>query len=172
MQWATAEAGDWAELDVRPGKSAWAQTPARPEPRGGERLDARGGWVVAVSVQGVVFEGFDHYSVGAVGADGVNVWVWNDDPEEWPPGTRYAEHWRFLPPALDDNGALNTRQRVVRYLEPDAPAGLRVPARTAEGPVEVLPWSAFKPPTDARHGIWLASIDPYRAARRPVNWRE
>ena len=125
-------------------------------------------------VQGVRFNGADHYAVERVtiGLEaGIKVTVWNDDPDDWPVGERHARVWTFLPLAADPNlgGAINTRQSQVLYAEGERFS--RIPPQNTT----VLPWVDFIPPAAAitRHGVQLtnAKYAEHMAAQAEWGWR-
>ena len=167
VQWTKLNPEDWVELDVRntgPFRKAWENLPAKPLPAGGEAIDNALGWVFDINVQGIHFGGSDHYAVEPT-AGGVRVTTWNDDSEDYPPGTRFATRWDLLDPALDPAvGQVNTRQTRTMWHEDQT----RFP--------DALPWSQFVPPPAAvtRHGIWLpeALMNQHLAARQSHGWRE
>ncbi len=60
VQWTTKTAQDWTEINAE----FWENTPERADPTGiNGQLDDATGWVHAICVQGVTFNGYDHYSV-------------------------------------------------------------------------------------------------------------
>lgn len=181
VQWTKANPEDWVELDIRDTpqlRRAWERLSSKPEPQGGEAIDNNPGWIFDINVQGVLFAGHDHYSVGLITSPefGIRVTVWNDDPEDYPPGERYAQVFEFFEPAPDPRygGQVNTRQRLTVYDE-------RIPSpwegtKTSMGPVTVRPWSEFVPPSNAltRHGIWVddSLLDQHKAVRSSRGWRD
>lgn len=91
--------------------------PTQGNPTGWKQVDSSG-WAGlssfichALCVQGVVIDGFDHYSVEPVEAGIVKVIVWNDDEDDWPVGQRWAREicFRHLAPDPDPRfgGAFN-----------------------------------------------------------------
>ena len=148
---------DWRQIEPL----EWGLLPKRPVPATGELggQNNQDGWVSELNVQGVHFNGFDHYAVEAVfiGAEeGVKVTAWNDDPDDWPVGERQARVWTFLPLAPDPTlgFAINTRQSQLVYAEGERFTQLEanVPQNTS-----VRPWAEFVPPAESitRHGVWL-----------------
>lgn len=186
MQWSLATPRDWVQFDLgASGASAraWRNLPKKAAPVGGEVIDEQPGWLYDLCIDGVMLGGYDHYSAAPVtvdGAAGVDVTLWNDDPEDWPAGTRHALVWRFLPPAPDPRfgGRLNTRQWLTYFIEPNAPQADRVgEGETSGGPIAWRSWTEFvAPPANLTvHGVWLPSEleQQHLAARRPlVSWRE
>ena len=132
--------------------------------------DNQPGWVFDLNIQGVCFTG-DHYAVENLddGSAGVRVTVWNDDPDDWPPGTRHAHVWEFfkLQPDPENGGAYNTVQKRTTYAEAQA--------RFANW-AGVRPWSEFVPPPEAvtRHGVWVEDekATELQAAAEHHGWRE
>ena len=176
VQWTKLNPEDWVELDVRntgPFRKAWENLPAKPLPVGGESIDNAPGWITCLNVQGIEFTGADHYAVEPL-VDGLRVTMWDDDPVDFPPGTRSARAWELRAPAADARfgGQLNTRQSLTVYDEatPSRWEGVT----TTDGPVVVRPWSEFVPPATARHGIWIDEplLDAHRAIRTSHDWRE
>ena len=176
VQWTLAAPGDWVAIDMTRDPH-WRTLPKKPEPVGGEVIDQSPGWVMALNIQGVIFGGYDHYSVRYSDVDGALIATgWNDDPVDWPPGTREAYEWTFLPPAPDARlaGRFNTVQtcRVFTEQFPHAWEG----SNSSGGPNLVLPWSSFTPPQAnmTRHGIWVSDtlLMEHFAARTPHGWRE
>lgn len=170
IQWATATPGDWKEVD----SVDYAKAPVADVPRGAEAVGDSPGWVHALNVQGVTFHGYDHYAVIPRADDGVDVIVWNDDPEDWL-GDRHAAIWSFRPLAPDPKfgGALNTRQTLTVFVEsPDRGR----PWINVENCLGVRPFSEFAAPSPARtrHGIWVADAqnEKLNASRRETSWRE
>lgn len=167
FQWTLRNPTDWREID----SSAFAALPRRAEPNPGQTGDnnTQLGWLHALNVQGILFAGCDHYHVSEAG-EAVVVTVWNDDPVDFPPGTRHARVWTFLPPAPDPlfGGQVNTRQSQVVHTENQL-AFLPAAQNTT-----VLPWAVFAPPANPIHGIWVsdAKEDEHRAVRSARGWRE
>lgn len=168
VQWTLKSPSNWALLD----SAAWAGLPKLPEPATGKTGDnnVKPGWVFDLNVQGVRFSGNDHYAVEDAGGGAVRVTVWNDDPDDWPEGTKYARVWTLLPLAPDAKlgGAINTRQSQVIYAQDAA----KFPA--------ALPWEDFLPVRDAilaagleRHGIWVSDTksQEHVAAQESWGWR-
>ena len=176
LQWARLDATDWIPLDLEIVPTAWRNLPTRPEPAPGQLGGTNNvlGWINNLMVQGVRFNGADHYAVEqvTVGLElGVRVTVWNDDPDDWPVGQRHARVWTFLPLTADPNlgGAINTRQTQILYAEGER--FLRIPPQNTT----VLPWVSFIPPdtTITRHGVLLtdAKYAEHLAAQTEWGWR-
>lgn len=77
VQWAARNPQDWIEID----SSLWATLPSRAEPTPGQLGGSNNqlGWINGLMVQGVVFNGADHYAVEdvVIGLDaGVRVTSW------------------------------------------------------------------------------------------------
>lgn len=146
VQWTRALPQDWEEVE----HTDWPRLPNMP--------------VHALNVQGVIFEGYDHYSVGAV-VGGCTVTVWNDDPEGDPP-----MRWVFYHPAPDITlgGRVNTRQ----VLETFSPAHPLARETTSGGKVRVR--SRFVPPANPRHGQWVSDDlhERHRSSRALRSWEE
>ncbi len=170
VQWTNSEAADWQEID----DAGWEALATKPEPVGGESLDSDPGWVNAVCVQGVEFQGYDHY---AVWHEGGSCWVavWNDDPNDWIPWTLHGQVWRFGEVKQDRRIGMrwNTDQERVFYAERDFPSRqILVNAGQA-----VRPWSEFSVPPRAlvKHGIQVESMllfGQHDEARRELSWHE
>lgn len=171
IQWTLSTPGDWQEID----SSQWKSQPKKPLPTGGEAVDGATGWVTALNIQGIIFEGYDHYAVEDV-PDGVQVTVWNDDPLDQPPKEFTAMVWAILTPAPDPEVGMNmnTRQSHVIYAGPKAHQRVRDLGRVQGRTLDT--WSNFMPPPDGntRHGIWLVDslfVDHVRS-RSEHGWRE
>ena len=165
VQWTLKMPENWAVLD----SSAWANLPKLPEPARGRIGDnnTRLGWVFDLNVQGLRFSGNDHYVVEDAGGGAVRVTVWNDDPDDWPEGTKYARVWTLLPLTPDDNlgGAINTKQSQIIYAQDAA----KFPS--------ALPWEDFFPIRDAilaaeleRHGIWVSDVKSEQHVAAQESW--
>lgn len=168
IQWTLNNPAGWVEIDVRssgPLRKAWENLPAKPVPVGGEVIDNVPGWIFDINCQGIHFGGSDHYAIEPV-SGGLRITTWNDDPEDYPVGTRTATRWTLLDPAFDSVvNQVNTRQSrefwaddLVRW--PDA-----------------LPYAEFVPPAAAitRHGIWVTDekAQEHLVVRGPSrSWRD
>lgn len=174
VQWTKLNPEGWVELDLRDTPSlrkVWERLPKKPVPTGTETLDNSEGWIFDINVQGIHFGGSDHYAVDflndpALGF-GLKITTWNDDPEDWPVGTRIATEWTLFDPAPDPafGGAVNTRQ-FRRFWADDL---VRFP--------NALPYATFIAPADAitRHGIWVSDqkLQEHMTVRGPARgWRE
>jgi len=168
VQWTLKSPDNWVLLD----SSAWASLAKLPEPAKGKTGDnnVKPGWVFDLNAQGVRFSGNDHYAVEDLGGGSIRVTVWNDDPDDWPEGTKYARVWTLLPLAPDDElgGAINTKQTQIIYAQD-----------TAKFP-SALPWEDFLLIRDAilasgleRHGIWVSDrkSEEHVAAQESWSWR-
>jgi len=172
IQWTRANPTDWETLDMT-SNTQWRQLPSKPEPVGGEVIDDDAGWVYGLNVQGIGFDGYDHYSVQMHGA-GLDVTIWNDDPVDHT-GEFRALVWTLLLPTLDPRyGQVNTRQALTVYDEVSPSPWIG--QTTSMGPVTVLPWADFNPPQAnmTRHGIWVSDTlaDLHKGARALHGWRE
>lgn len=146
VQWTSDPPRDWEEIDHK----QWRGLPE----------DA----VHALNVQGVIFEGYDHYAVGSV-TGGCTVTVWNDESDADPP-----MRWTFYDPAPDPalGGAMNTRQQLDVFTAEHPLAE----SRTSVGRPRVR--SAFRAPRDARHGRQVTDQlhDDHQASRSVRGWEE
>lgn len=169
IQWARRNPQDWETVD----HLGWALLPDRGIPTAVHNGNQRG-WVQAVCVQGVLFEHWDHYAVGAVlvGTEaGLVVAVWNDDPDDW--SEPYGQRWTFLDPAPDPalGGAINTRQTVGVY-GPDEWTQAWIPVSNAS----THRWAEWPdPPAAVRHGVWVTdgaytAAQTTRSRRRWEEW--
>jgi hypothetical protein len=131
----------------------------------------------ALCVQGVVFEGADHYAVERVGR-GCRIAVWHNDPTDWPVGSRWAREVLFDPlgPSVDPRlgGAVTTHQATIIYAEdgvkPLIEAAYAGVARTA-----VRAWTDFDPTRyHSRPGRWMSNdlFEAHQRARALHTWRE
>ena len=169
-QWTRANPRDWQEID----SSLWADLPKSPEPTGGETLtdDEGEAWIFRINVQGLEFTA-DHYAVEHIDETSCRVTIWNDDPEDYPEGERFARIWTFRNLAPDDRfgGAINTNQTQEIFADED------VGARIALAPgITYRPYTEFVLPPEGtiRHGIWVdaAANVAHDSARSPHNWHE
>ena len=130
----------------------------------------------ALCVQGVIFEGPDHYSIRDVSPGVTEVIVWHDDPTDWPQGMRWARKvtFRHLAPDLAMGGAINTHQTQIIYAE----AGLMPIFRAAhmgDPKVKLRLWAQLdKTLLPALSGIWVADElhETHQAVRSIQGWRE
>ncbi|MEE8466050.1 MAG: hypothetical protein V3S68_06185, partial [Dehalococcoidia bacterium] len=174
VQWMLKTPTDWIEID----SSQWASLPELKEPTGNQTGDnnTKPGWIHDLCIQGLSFGGFDHHALEDLndGSGGVKVTAWNDDPDDYPDGEKYASLWTILPLAAnpDFGGAINTRQSQVVYGQANVLARLGLPAINAVH----RPWSEFVPPPESvtRHGIWVSDslFDAHVSALTPRGWRE
>ncbi len=151
VQWTTKTAQDWTEINAE----FWENTPERADPTGSnEQLDDATGWVHAICVQGVTFNGYDHYSIEQLEDGSVEVICWSDDLNTTP--DRVASEWLFLPFQPNVYGAWDTHQIVRRFAEGDSLSRLQQlgVVKTSGGDIEVLPWREFVQPEskNTRHG--------------------
>lgn len=169
IQWATNSPADWLEID----SSNWAGLPKKADPRGGEILNGKPGWINRVCVQGVEFTA-DHYAVEDLPGSGCIVYAWSDDPEDYTEGYKNAKVYQFLYLDYDPNmnGAINTRQTVTFYPQ----SNVRALMPTSFHGAQVKPWSDFVKPDESitRHGIWLPSdlYTRHENIRSKRGWRE
>lgn len=170
LQWTKANPEDWVQFDLRDTpqtRRAWERLASKPEPQGGEIIDDNPGWIFDVNIQGIHFGGSDHYAVELVTVPefGLRIYTWNDDPVDYPIGTRTATIWTLFEPAFDQSvGQVNTRQIREFFADdlvifPDA-----------------RPYSEFviPPVSITRHGIWVTQelLDQHLSVRGHHGWRE
>lgn len=185
LQWTKAHPEDFLEVDVRPTgqfRRAWERLAAKALPTGGETIDDNPGWICGLNIQGVWIGGFDHYAGEPIDDPtygwGIRIYMWNDDPTDWPVGTRNARIWEFYDPASDPrlDGVTNTRQFLKVYDERPEEIARYQNVETSGGPVEVHPYSDFVVPTTTitRHGIWMSDQlwNEHRNVRSNHGWRE
>jgi len=169
VQWAKATPEDWIAVDVR-NTAVVRNLPKRPVPMGTETLDNGAGWLCGLNVQGIDFSGYDHTAVEFLAGDVLRITGWQDDPDDWLPGTRYATEWTLSPPAPDPalGGRVNTVQTRRVWAEAES--------TTWFGGSPVLPWAEFAPPPTnlTIHGIWMPEdlFRAHAARRTPHGWRE
>src|SRR5262245_24481811 len=170
LQWALAVPADWESIDVVvSGNTAWRRLAKLALPDAGSVITQTKGWINAVNCQGILMSGYDHYAVEPVNDPqwgvGLRFSLWQDDPDDFPVGERWATVWELFDPAPDPayGGSVNTRQRRLMYSEFDNPG------KTHE-------WQNFTKPADAvtRHGIWMTDqlFTAHRNAESPHGWRE
>lgn len=124
-------------------------------------------------VQGVDFDGADHYAVREL-ARAVEVVLWYDDPTDWPAGSRWARVTTIpeLAPDAALGGAINTAHRTTIFADDVA---LFTAAYSGNPTVTVRPWADFVEPTEKhQHGRWVddAAHAAHLAARALHGWRE
>lgn len=168
IQWATATAQDWFEYDIKNNGHA-RSLPRKAKPVGGEAIDNEPGWISAINVQGVIFDGFDH--LGLEMFNGVlTVTAWCDDADDMPEDAFFGQVWTFQDLAPDPRigGRLNTRQSLETYARHGSNAAAQgVPHKS----FELLP----KPPaSQTLHGVWLdnARFQRHLDVRSERGWRE
>jgi len=191
LQWTKAHPEDWLEVDVRPTgpfRRAWERLAAKALPTGGETIDDNPGWVFGLNIQGVEIGGFDHYAgepfTDENGNGAIRVWGWNDDPVDWPVGTRQGYIWEFregwATASFDVPGGVVTHegpnQRLTVYLENPADIARWTGANYGVALVDVHPWTDFVVPDTAitRHGIWVSDdlFRQHKAIRAMRGWDE
>jgi len=157
--------------------------PTQGNPTGWNQVDSSG-WAGlssftchALCVQGVVIDGFDHYSVEPVEAGVVKVIVWNDDLDDWPVGQRWAREICFRHLAVDPDprfgGALNTCQTHVIYAEAAIRPTLEA-AYAGNSKVEFKDWSEFDPNrSNPMEGQWVTDAQhaAYQKKQTVHGWR-
>jgi len=157
--------------------------PTRGNPTGWNQVDSSG-WAGlgsftchALCVQGLVIDGADHYSVEPVEPGVVKVVVWCDDPDDWPPGQRWAREicFRHLAPEADPRfgGALNTCQTHVLYAETGIKPALEA-AYAGNPKVEIKNWSDFDPNrSNPMEGQWVSDAQHAAHQRKQTvqGWR-
>lgn len=147
IQFTQAVPQDWEEHD----HTEWQALPNLP--------------IHAINVQGVVFEGYDHYVIGDT-EGGCTVTVWNDRDAFEPP-----MRWTFLPLFRDPRfgGRLNTQQWVDVY--GDHPL---VGAAATGGAVRAHPRGDFIAGAGARHGVQVpdALHAAHQLSRTVRGWKE
>lgn len=166
LQWAMAVPQDWAAVDVTRDQQI-RNAAKKAEPVGGEVLDNTPGWLIGANCQGITFNGYDHVAVQTLAGNGLKFTCWQDDPVDFPPGTRYAVRWDLMPPTFDVSiNGINTVQQRTLWAEANAGPGL-------EG---ALPWSQFVlPPANMTfHGIWVTDqqFQDHLNIRSFHGWRE
>lgn len=168
IQWATATASDWVEYNFT-SISQIRAVPKKPVPSDASTLDNAPGWISAVNIQGIEFTGYDHIGF-ALSGGALVVTCWNDDPEDFPVGTRWGQVWALQPPAPDPafGGQVNTRQSVIWYGEAQSDPAL--------AGVPVLPYAQMVKPhqNNTIHGVWMSDGQwaALEGARSQRGWRE
>jgi hypothetical protein len=185
LQWALAVPEGWQSWDVT-SNTLIRNAAKKAEPVGGEVLDQTPGWLVAANIQGVGVSGYDHVGLehakvgtGPSAQDRLTLTCWNDDPDDWPVGERWAQVWTFLPPAPDPafDGATNTRQTITRYADAGGEIATKWDALKAEIPTfNYQPFTSLPMP-DSRnvfHGIWVDQVtwDAHVALQSRHEWME
>lgn len=169
IQWATSTATDWVAYDITRAADVRA-LPKKPSPTDSSVLDGQPGWIAAVNIQGIEFAGFDHIGFGISGTALV-VTCWNDDPADYPAGTRWGQVWTLDTPAPDPRfgGQVNTRQTLAWYCEANSEPVLA--GITGYQPFTAMPIPAAN---NTIHGVWVSDTqwDTLRTVRTPHGWRE
>lgn len=166
LQWAMAVPQDWTAVDVTRNQQI-RNAAKKALPTGGEVLDNNPGWLNSANCQGISFSGWDHTAIEVIG-DGLRITGWCDDPEDFPPGTKYAIRWDLMPPAPDPaiGGRMNTVQTRTVWAESNAGMDHTNP----------LPWSQFvlPPANQTFHGIWLTEeqFNEHMSIRSLHGWKE
>lgn len=170
IQWATSAPGSWTEYQID-GIADARRLPRKPAPTSSSSLDAQLGWYAAINIQGVVFTGYDHIGFEMVGSTLI-VKCWNDDPEDFPVGTRWAQAWQIPVPFFDNRpgiNQMNVEQTVTWYGEANSQPVLL-------GAPNVQPYSQFVAPASNAtiHGVWMTEAQwaAHIAAQTTVGWRE
>ncbi len=170
VQWATDPPLDYEPIAAL----AWANTPSKAVPTGGEVLDSTKGWVEHVNCQGILFRG-DHIFVEPIEGGIKIITIWDDIEDGWE-GKFTASEWRLRPPALDVSGKINTRQHCTVYSQDRVFMDRKKRVVASDGPVVVKPWSEFVyPPSDKQRHYINMPDELYARHRdsRPVRgWRE
>lgn len=168
IQWATSAPGNWTTYEIN-GMSDARRLPRKPAPTNASSVDAQLGWYAAINIQGVVFTGYDHIGFEMVSGTLI-VKCWNDDPDDFPVGTRWGQVWQIPVPFLDTRiNRMNVEQTVTWYGEANStPVLLGVP--------NVQPWSGFTPPPNNTtiHGVWMTDEQwaAHQTAQSVHGWRE
>lgn len=179
LQWALSVPAGWVDIDVSGTASkTWSSLPKKAKPTTSSALSLTTGWITAINVQGVLFEGFDCYAVEGMSNGGVKVSCWNPDVGAAPrlPSVRSAEVWEFHPPKADARfgGETNTWQVRTVYSEGSLTqyAGLE----TTGGPVVAKAWSTFTAPAAGvtRFGVYVpdALYETHKTVRSLRSWKE
>jgi hypothetical protein len=187
IQWSLAAPQDWQTIDVTPtgsGAQSWRNLAKKGEPTGSETIDGTPGWVNTVEVDGVLFQGFDHYAADFGGSGNnrfLRVYGWSDDTDDFADpqslGYRWGERWEFRQHRSDPKfgGAENTWQVKTVFAADLDDMGRFFPQETSGGPVLLRPWSEWvMPPADlTRHGIWMPEplLAEHVQVRSAVDWR-
>lgn len=165
LQWAMAVPQDWTAVDITRDQQI-RNAAKKAVPTGGEVLDNNPGWINAANCQGISFSGYDHIAV-QVSGNGLIITGWEDDPVDFPPGTRYAIQWNLQPPAFDPKvNEINTIQTLKVWAEANAGIAYDNP----------LPWSQFvlPPANQTFHGIWVSDqeFQDHAVVRSVHGWKE
>lgn len=167
IQWARSNPLGWEEMD----SADWAMLPDK-RASANRSVNADAGWVNALNVQGMVFEGYDRVAIVDNGDGSIDVWCVNDDAAAgWDAATRYMRHVQIRPLRVDDSlgGAINTDMNQTIYSDD--------PVFAPSENTVVRPWGAASGvPADSlfRHGVMLANglYAAHTAAQELRSWRE
>lgn len=178
VQWSLKDPTDWVSIDLQPtGRfaRAWQNLPKKPTPGANPSIDDTPGWIYAVNIQGVIIEGFDHYSAEPLASGGLRAYGWTapgDDAQTF----GEAVVWRFEAPAPDARlgGGVNTLQYLDVYSDDLGWLAQWDNAQTTGGPVVQHPWSEFPtPPAQVTFdGVWVPNPDQHEAVRARHGWPE
>lgn len=134
---------------------------------------------MALNVQGLVFEGADHYSVEKQGDDTLKIYAWHNDDADWPDGSKWARVTTLRALASDPRpeygGAINTYQTHEIYAQAGAMPSLQA-AYAGNDRVSFQDWSNFD--SNARvapkPGQWVsdALYAAHQKKRSIRSWRE
>jgi hypothetical protein len=172
VQWTKADPENWFEFDSSIIENV--SLIAKPEPTGNDTIDNNPGWIYSLNIQGVIFTGYDHYSIEHVSSGQIKCIVWNDDEEDWPEGQKHAQEWTFneLAPDINLGNAINTNQSRVVY----AQSGIlhKFTSIPTENTI-VEDWDEFVVPSNfVIHGIWVNDTlaSGHNITRSLRGWRE
>ena len=131
----------------------------------------------ALCVQGVTFDGADHYSVEEVSPGVVRVVVWYDDATDWPAGQRWAREWAFKHLCQDPDprygGAVRPQHSQTIYAE-DGIRSVLEAAYGTDATVQFKNWNAFNTTrTNPMAGAWVSDEQhaDQQAAQSVQGWR-
>jgi hypothetical protein len=129
-----------------------------------------------LNVQGVICDGADHYAIRNLPSGGIKVFLWYDDPEDWPPGMRWARVITVQPLGPDSRlgGAINTNHFHTIYADSLIRSTLQRAYR-GNPRVTVEDWSRFTPPqAKVFEGKWVGNglHEAHLRCRAVRGWRE
>ena len=173
IQHTLLEPTDWIEIDSKD----WAALPKRPLPDGTHAVDDARGYLHQLCIQGLVMAA-DHYAVEHVDEETVRATIWNDHPPDYPVGKRFVQVWTFRTLAPDPvfNGAWNTRQSQVLYVDPGGEVATFWLASGTPENTTVRAYDDFVPPDESliRHGLMVTDElnERHYEATGLRRWRE
>lgn len=166
IQWARNNPSNWEWIDT----SEWSSLPRKGSPSSGSSVNASSGWISALNIQGLVFEGADKIAVLDNPDGSVDVWLVNNDPRSWGTADRYARHVTIHPlqPDSELGGAVSTK--MVQTIYTDSSVFSAQPTTT------IRPWASIVMPDETlfRYGVMMNDtlFQQHQRLQTLHGWRE